>query len=66
MEGLDGLIESEIATAGVTVKTVPPDIDCAEAEIVVVPARIALATPAPLTLATLEADELHVTDWVRS
>jgi hypothetical protein len=63
---LAGLIERDTGTGGLTVSVVEPETDPEVAEIVVVPAQRALASPAELMLATLRTDELHPVDWVTS
>jgi len=55
-------------TAGPTFKVPLPETEPIEAVIVVAPTVTALATPEPLTVATLPADEIQVawsvTSWV--
>jgi hypothetical protein len=56
--------DNEVNTGAVTVSVAEPLTVPDEAVIVVVPCAIALASP-PLTLATDEAEEFHVTVLVR-
>jgi hypothetical protein len=66
MLGLVGVTAMETSFAGVTVNVVDPDILPDVPVIVVEPAVAEVASPAPLMAATDVADELQVTDCVRS
>jgi hypothetical protein len=64
-EGLAGVTLIETKAAAVTVSVVLPEMLPETALIVVEPALTVLAKPAVLTVATVEAEELQVTDDVR-
>ena len=66
MLGFVGLMAMDWSVDGITVRIVAPETFPDTAEIVVVPAAIAVAVPALLMVATDCADELQVTDVVRS
>lgn len=70
MLGSDGVTAMDTSVGCVTVRVVEPVMLPNVAEIVVVPADAAVASPiepdALLIVATVAADELHVTDAVRS
>ena len=59
-------MESDTGTGGFTVSIVEPVTDPELADMVVAPARLALASPVALMLATYGADELQRTVEVRS
>jgi hypothetical protein len=59
-----GAMANETSAGGPTVKVAAVEIEPAVAVITAVPMALALASPAPLTPATL-LDELHVTEPVR-
>ena len=65
MEGVAGVTEMEVKTAGVTVNAAEPLTAPTAAAMVVVPCATLVANPALLTAATAVADELHVAVVVR-
>jgi hypothetical protein len=65
MDNVAGTIFRPTTTAGVTVRLAELATDPLVALIVAVPVALARTEPAGLTLATADADELHVTDCVR-
>jgi hypothetical protein len=66
MEGLVGVTESEVKTAGVTVKVAEPLIVPEVAVMVAVPGATPVANPVVLfTVATEVADEVHLAVLVR-
>ena len=65
IEALDGLIDSDVRTAEVTVNAADPLIVPDDAVIVADPGAIAEARPPLLTVATAVFDDAHVTEEVR-
>ena len=64
-EGFAGVTAIDTSTGGATLSVVEPVIDPELALTVVLPCATVCANPVPLIVATLCADELHVTEPVR-
>ena len=65
IDGFAGVMTMETSAGGVIVSVVLPVTVPEFAEIVVLPTAAPVASPAAVTLATVEDEELHVTDAVR-
>lgn len=59
-------MEVKLGGVAVTVNVLVPDIPCAFAVMVVIPAELQVATPPLLIVATLELEELHWAEAVMS